>query len=236
MRPNMKSLPSRALPRQCRVPYLHDVPREPKDFTIDQVLVQRHERSGLIRTGPETAVPTRFSASVVLTQPELTVWMDVRVDQAGTRPRLIDLRLTTDIRAAITTSTLRRVLVDQLLQAALDRATVAVEGHPEIHPDAFRAEGEPTDHAWVSPPPRPSSRGRATPDDRAREAARIYSEAVIGGSRAPGVAVANAMGYSRAQVARYIRRARDLRMLPPLEQSSPQTDSTGHAPEGAGDE
>jgi hypothetical protein len=172
-------------------------------------------------------VPTRFIALIDLGQPKLrlTVSMDVIVDQAGTRPRLVELNLQTDLRTSITTSTLRRVLVDQLLQVALDRATVSVTADPEIHPGAFKATGEPDSEAWVSPPPRPPGRGSGTPDDRAREAARIYSDAVTRGSRAPGVAVANTMGYSRAQVARYIRRARELRLLPAPDRSR-QTVST----------
>lgn len=62
--------------------------------------------------------------------------------------------------------------------------------------------------------------GDAAMCDRAREAARVYSDAVKRGSRAPAVAVANEMGYSRSQVARYIRRARELGLLSRLENSS----------------
>jgi hypothetical protein len=206
--------------------YLRVVARESEGFKIEQVVVQRHERSGLIRTGPGTAVPTRFIALIDLGQPKLTVSMDVIVDQAGTRPRLVELSLQTDLWTSITTSALRRVLVDQLLQAALDRATVPVTGAPEVHPGAFKAQGE-LDSAWVSPPPRPPGRGSGTPDDRAQEAARIYSDAVTRGSRAPGVAVANTMGYSRAQVARYIRRARELGLLPALDRSRQAVATTG---------
>lgn len=178
--------------------------------------MQRHVGGALIRTGPATAVPARFAAHVTLKQPVLTLALDVIVDQAGTRPRLVDLRITVDPRQAITTATMRRVLIDQLLQAALTAATVAIEGVPDVHPDAFRSNSDPPDTAWVSPPPRATGRGRTTPDDLAREAARIYSEAVTKGSRAPAVAVANDLRRSRAQAARYIRRARELRLLPPL--------------------
>jgi hypothetical protein len=54
-------------------------------------------------------------------------------------------------------------------------------------------------------------------EDDARLAAQIYSEAVAAGSRAPAVAVANALNRSRAQAARYIRRARELGLLSPLD-------------------
>jgi hypothetical protein len=207
------------------------VPRKPKEFKINEVLVQRSEQTALIRTGPDTAVPSRFTATVALQQPELTVWMDVIMTQAGTRPNLVDLRLQVDFRASITTSVMRQVLVDQLLQAALDKATIHIEDDPRAHPHAFRTEGDPEDQAWVSPPPRPPGSGRNTPDKHAREAARIYSEAVMRGSRAPGVAVAHEMGYSRAQVARYIRRARELGLLP----ARAATTKTKYAPavEGA---
>jgi hypothetical protein len=192
------------------------MPREPKDVKITTVHVDEPQQAGLIRTGPDTAVPSRFTASIYLQQPELTVSLYVIVDQAGTRPRVVDARLQVDVRASITTTLMRRVLVDQLLKAALDAATVRVEGRPDIHPGAFMATGDPKDQAWVSPPPRSSAHGDAALRDRAREAARIYSDAVMRGSRAPAVAVANEMGYSRAQVARYIRRARELGLLPPL--------------------
>lgn len=219
------------MPCQCRVPYLRGVPREPKSFKIKAVVVQRHERTGIIRTGPDTAVPKRFVAVVALERPLLTVRMDVLVDQAGTRPRLVELHLQTDIRASITTSTLRQVLIDQLLQAVMEEATLRVVAQPEVHPHAFGVVGEPENQGWVSPPPRPHGRGHNTPDDQVREAARIYSEAVTRGSRAPGVAVAEAMGYSRAQVARYIRRARELGLLPPLARSTQQEGGKEGEPE-----
>jgi DDE superfamily endonuclease len=120
--------------------------------------------------------------------------LQVRVDQARTRPRLINLRVSSDPRASITTSVLRQVLIDQLLQAALNKASVPIEVLPDVHPSAFRAAGDLSDTAGVGPPPRPRGRGRQTPDERAHEAARIYSGAVTKGSRAPGIAVANEMG------------------------------------------
>jgi DDE superfamily endonuclease len=60
--------------------------------------------------------------------------LQVRVDQARTRPRLINLRVSSDPRASITTSVLRQVLIDQLLQAALDKASVPIEVLPDVHP------------------------------------------------------------------------------------------------------
>jgi hypothetical protein len=196
------------------------MPRAPRDFKIAAVCIEEAQRTGLIRTGPDTAVPSRFAATIELQQPELTVWIDVIVDEAGTRPRVVGLQLHVDVRASLTTSVMRRVLVDQLLTAALDEATVHVENKPGIHPAAFRAQGDPDDRVWVNPPPRPSVYGDAALRDRAREAARIYSDAVKRGSRAPAVAAANEMGCSRSQVARYLRRARELGLLSPLENTS----------------
>ena len=65
-----------------------------------------------------------------------------------------------------------------------------------------------------------SSRGpqiRTQADENARRAAQIYSDAVAAGNSAPAVAVAVIMDRSRSQVARYIRRARELELLPPLD-------------------
>jgi hypothetical protein len=205
-----------SLPCQCPALYRPVVPRPPKDFDIEQVSTQPTDPTVPIRTGPLTAVPARFSAEVELKQPELRLWMDVRVDQAGARPRLVGLQITSDVRGSITTSLLRRVLVDQLLHAAVEKASKPITPRPEIDPGAFEPEGAAPDTVWVSPPLLSPGRGHATPDERARTAALLYSEAVTRGSRAPAVAVANEMGYSRAQVARYIRRARQLGLLPPL--------------------
>lgn len=205
------------LPWQCHAVYRPGVARTPRDFEIESVHVPRREEDAQIRTGTHTAAPAAFTAYIQLKRPALELQMRVRVDQAGTRPRLIDLHISCDPRAAITTSMLRQVLIDQLLRAALNKASVAVEAAPDMHPYAFRVADGPSDTAWVSPPLRPQGRGRRTSDELARESARIYSDAVTRGSRAPAVAVANAMGRSRAQVARYIRRARELKLLPPLE-------------------
>lgn len=193
------------------------MPREPKDSTISAVRIEETRQAGLIRTGRDTAVPSRFGATIKLQQPELTVWLDVIVAQAGTRPRVVQLQVHVDARASVTTSIMRRVLVDQLLNAAMSAATIRIEGRPQLHQDGFSAPADPDGQAWVSPPPRSVAHGDAELRARATEAARIYSDAVAGGSRAPAVAVANEMGYSRAQVARYIRRARELGLLPPLE-------------------
>ncbi|MGH3867820.1 MAG: hypothetical protein ACRDQ4_17175 [Pseudonocardiaceae bacterium] len=90
-------------------------------------------------------MPSRFAAPIELQQPELTVWMDVIVDEAGARPRVVELQLYVDVRTSLTTSVMRRVLVDQLLTAALDEATVHVENKPGIHHAAFSAQGDPDD-------------------------------------------------------------------------------------------
>jgi hypothetical protein len=73
--------------------------------------------------GPDNAVPTRFEASIHLARPEAAVTMEVFVG-ADRRPVVIELTIRSKVRAPITTSMLRSVLVDQLVQAAMAEATV----------------------------------------------------------------------------------------------------------------
>jgi hypothetical protein len=191
------------------------VARPPKNFSIAWVSVERLEPGGYLETGPDTAVPSRFEASFQLASPEAAVTMEVFVG-ADLRPVVIELRIRSKVRTPVTTSMLRTVLVDQLLQAALEKATV-----PSSVRDEWLAELPPGSGgaAGTTPPPSADERVRGNAEEDARTAARVYKEALASGSRAPAVAVAHTMNRSRAQVARYIRRAREMGLLPALDSS-----------------
>jgi hypothetical protein len=212
------ALPSVALPWQCPDPYRRSVPRLPKNFEIAWVSIEHLEPVGYLASGPETAVPTHFEAHFQLSKPEASVTIEIFVG-GDLRPVVIELMIRSKARTPITTSVLRQVLVDQLLRKALDEATVPSTVREEWLTSLPRHLQPPAPHD-VSPslPSRPANkRTRGQSDADAETAARIYSEAVAAGSRSPAVSVAVAMDRSRAQAARYIRRARALGLLPPLE-------------------
>jgi hypothetical protein len=171
------------------------VPRPPKDFEIAWVSIEPREPGGYLRTGPDTVVPALFGASFALEKPRAAVMIEVFVG-ADLRPYVAELTIRANVQTPITTSVLRRVLIDQLLREAMAKATVHSRGDLTVGQE----------------------RGRGHVEDDARRAAEIYSEAVASGSRAPAVAVANVMNRSRAQAARYIRRARELGLLPAREE------------------
>jgi hypothetical protein len=214
------ALPLLMLPRQPPDPYRPGVPRQPKNFRIDSVSVEHLEPEGYLSTGSDTAVPSRFEAHFVLGIPEASVTIEVFIS-TDLRPVVLDLSIRSKVRTPITTSTLRQVLVDQLLNAALAEATVPATVRDDwlaslpasVQPQSRRID--PKEAPASSKDHRPS--GRAGSD--ALMAAQIYSEAVAAGNRAPAVAVANAMNRSRSQVARYIKRAREQGLLAPLDPS-----------------
>jgi hypothetical protein len=116
----------------------------------------------------------------------------------------------------ITTSMLRQVLVDQLLQRAVEEATVPSVVRTEwleSLPIAIQQTAQRSDKAG-EPKLTADERTRAQFDEDAQTAAQLWSDAVASGSRSPGIAVAQGMNRSRSQVARYIRRARQLKLLP----------------------
>jgi hypothetical protein len=197
--------------------YRSAVPRLPKNFQIDWVSVEELTPGGYVSTGPDTAVPTRFQANFALSEPESSVKIEVVVG-ADLRPIVLEVAVRGKATTPITTSVMRQVLVDQLLRTAMDKATV---------PSSVREEWlatlppgvHPVDRSQADPVPTADQRLRSQADDDAQRAAQIYSEAVASGNRAPGLAVATAMKRSRTQVSRYIRRARDLGLLPPLDSS-----------------
>jgi hypothetical protein len=192
------------------------VPRPPKNFRVDWVSIDELSPRTYLSTGPDTAVPTLFRAYFQLSDPPAAVTIEVFVG-ADLGPVIVELKIRSNAKTPVTTSVLRQVLVDQLLREAMEAAVV-----PSSVRDEWLATLPPQAQPHIragaaAPPPAWAEQGaHSQADQDARTAAQIYSEAVAGGSKAPAVAVADAMRRSRPQVARYIRRARELGLLPPL--------------------
>ena len=191
----------RPCPEPAQIPhaarsYRRTVARQPKDFKIAWVsYVEPLKPVVYVRTGRDTAIPTRFRSTVTLAEPEMAVTIEVFTG-ADLQPRIYEMTLRTNVQRPINSSRLRQVLVDQMMKAVMKEAEVPVDSLP---PDAVKGiEYIP-------------ATGNAEED--ASIAARIYRDAVNSGNPAPAQAVASAMGRSRAQVARYIRRARELGFL-----------------------
>jgi hypothetical protein len=180
------------------------MPRQPKDFQIAWSSIEKLDPSGYLRISPDTVVPSHFKAIITMAVPQMLVTMEVAVVAPEMRPRVIELSMRANTMTPITTTVLRQVLVDQLLKEAMSKAIIPASEAPEPDPRALGAAT--TAH----------ERALASAEQDARQAARIYSEAVASGSGAPAVAVANTMNRSRSQAARYIRRARELGLLPAL--------------------
>jgi hypothetical protein len=209
--------PSPVLLHQRAAPYRPSVPRPPKLFRIDSVTIEPLPPKGYLPTGPGTAVPSRFEAHFVVGAPEASVTIEVSVG-ADIRPVVVDMAIHAKVSTPITTSMLRQVLVEQLLQRAMTEATVPVEVRtewlatlPGSVQDSARQAGSPPEPMLTA-----AERARAQFDADARTAARVYQEALAAGSPAPTMAVAHTMSRSRAQASRYIRRARELDLLPPM--------------------
>ena len=168
-----------------------------------------------VRISETEFVPARFLVEIALVRPKLQVEMEVRT-APGSRPVVRELLVKANADTRVTTSVLRRVLVDQLLRAAVDEAAKPTSGVtvPDVAGHAFTAD----DGVWVGPLPQPlRGRGSNTANEKAERAAKIYNDAVSSGSKKPGEVVADAMHVSRSQAARYIRRARnDLHLIPTL--------------------
>jgi hypothetical protein len=211
-------MPSPVLPRRWPDPYRPDVPRPTKHFLIDSVSVDPIEPKGYLSTGPTTAVPSRFEAHFVLGTPELSVTIEVFVG-ADLGPVVLDIAIRAKAHTPITTSTLRQVLIEQLLQRAVDEATVPAAFREEwlaslpVAAQAMTQRSDSTQEATLTG----DERARRQFNKDAQTAAELWKAAVAAGSRRPGMAVAEQMNRSRTQVSRYIRRARALNLLPSIE-------------------
>lgn len=169
------------------------------------------ERSMMLLTRPGRAAPSLIEAMARLDDLGLTLSFHVRVDPGGTiRVAALTIHPTgSPADGAITARALRGIRLDQLARAAVRQQEQPASMLPDVGLGAFQVPGDPADQAWVSPVP---GRRRA-PREKAEEAARIYIKAVASGSKAPTMAVANELGYSRSQASRLVRAARDAGLL-----------------------
>jgi hypothetical protein len=172
-----------------------------------RIITQRPERAAMVRTGPRTAAPSRFTAWLEVKTPAMQVAVDVLLE-AGAVP-VIEQFAIRPVREPITAALLRKVSLDQIIPAAVKAASVPVTERGDIAPGAFQIEGdENSNQVRVSAP-------KGT-DERVIRAAQFYREALAAGSRSPAVATAKALHLSREHTARYIRRARAAGLLPPV--------------------
>jgi hypothetical protein len=184
------------------------MPQRPKTFTIGRVQIHPHERTAQIRTGPRTAAPSRFSAIIQTKAPDLEIAVAIVLEEGGT-PVVEELVVHPSPGTRLSSTTLRGLLLDPVVRSAVQAASRPVIERPDVHRNAFQIKGEPGENqAWVSVP--------AGADERVQQVARLYREALAAGSRAPAEEAAKAVNISRAQVARYIRRARAAGLLPPV--------------------
>lgn len=220
------------------------MPREPKagTFVVEHAEVDPPTSyMTWMMVDQDTAVPMRFSARFLLSQPLFVVSMDLAME--GIRPavrrieavrgRVNERGLIVDTEGGITTTNLRQILVDRLVRLAVEKVRQPIERLPEesraalirggAAPDfaarftsnAFRIPGvTPPGQYQFSPPPAAHSERQST-RDRVVEAAQHYRQAIANGSRAPGKDVAIAMGMSTSQVSRYLKSARDAGLLDP---------------------
>lgn len=157
--------------------------RAPKDFKVTVESVQTAPERGMVRTGASTAIASDVQAVVVIND-RWRATLNIRVALGG-KPALVEMALASlwD-EDALTTTTMRRVLVDQILAAVVAAAETPVGRQTSL----------------IS-------------ESRPAQAAEIYQMALASGSRAPHLAVARTIGVSSAQASRYIRQARDNGLL-----------------------
>lgn len=215
----MPSLTYRSLRCSSEHPYGHHVAQPPKSFRIGSLSVRTSERTGYVRTSATAAVPAKFTAVVLLEQPALEVELSVLVEEGGF-PRAESLLIRATNKVALNSTTLRQVLLDQLLRAAIAEASVPAIDRADIAPGAFQLEGGNEKTAWLGAAPGTTERVQLVAD--------IYNRSVAAGSRAPTQAVAETVGISRPQASRYIKTARELGLIQPASASS--TPSTTPVP------
>lgn len=180
----------------------------------DELRAEPGERSApvLIRAG--AAAPSVIRAACKLGDLRIGVTLLIRVDVGGT-VRVAELTIhaqETPTTAAITSRALRSIKLDALAREAVRLLESPVVMREDVAPGAFQLPGDDPKTFWIPGGGRVPGRPR-TPRGQAEEAARIYSEAVEAGNRAPTKAVAAQLGYSRSQASRMIRTARDLGLL-----------------------
>lgn len=185
------------------------MPQPAKNFRIGRIHVQPAERSAMVRTGPRTAAPSRFRAFVSMKTPDLDVILDLALE-TGAVPVIEQLAIRPGKKNPVTSAALRGILLDQIIPAVVKAASKRVIERGDVHPGAFQLESErDSNGVRVGVPP--------GTDEKVLQAARAYRDALAAGSRSPALAVMEDMDLSRAQAARYIRKARTAGLLPAVD-------------------
>lgn len=206
------------------------MPRAPKDFTVTSVKISKDPSSYPRLIADGVAAPSLFAAEIDVAELPFSVTVTVVIGFGGEALAKRIEAVASDA-GSITTSALRKVLVDQLVKAAVDEAsfpvTMEARGTGSLSSgssadasfviDGPGLFGEPGPITYVQPDALPITGRQQRLDERARLAASIFLQAVATGSRAPSDAVAKEMGYSRSQAARYIKHARELGLLPAMD-------------------
>jgi hypothetical protein len=184
------------------------MPQRARRVRFGRIIVRAAERSAMVRTGPKTAAPSRFTAWLEVKTPAMQVAVDVLL-AAGAVP-VIEQFAIRPVREPITAALLRKVSLEQIVPAAVKAASATLTERGDVAARAFQVPGEEdSNQVHVSAPP--------GTDKRVIQAAQFYREALARGSRSPAVATAKAMHLSREHTARYIRRARAAGLLPSVE-------------------
>jgi len=171
-----------------------------------------HSRPVLVRKG--VSAPSTVVAAVALPELGVAVALTVRVDVGGT-VRVAELSVharETPTTAAITVRALRSIKLDALAREAVRQCESPVIMREDVMPGAFQLPGDDPNVLWVPGGGRVPGRPH-TPREQAERAAKLYTEAVASGSRAPTQAVAAELFCSRSHASRLIRSARDLGLL-----------------------
>lgn len=115
----------------------------------------------------------------------------------------------------LTARAIRGVSVERLVQrAAAELAEPCTEVAITDRVTGFTVPSDP-DHAFTGPE---RWRSRGSPQETVVHVAEVYNKALGDNDAAPAVAVVNDTGYSRSQVARYVRAAREQGLIPPVGQ------------------
>jgi hypothetical protein len=178
------------------------------------VNVTTHEGSGWIRTGPSTAIPSVFLATVDDPAQPFICNLEVRT-RAGRRPEVV--RLDLEIRnladpGGISTEGLRQVQVAKALTLALTKATQRVSDEGD---GLFRLPGDPTGTSWGGDHVARPVRGAPVTEEFLQLVAHTYRSAVASGSRSPVGDLGRELGGSRSTAGRWVVQARKAGFLRP---------------------
>lgn len=233
-----------SLHTECHGNYHPGMPREPKagSFVIASMDIELPKKVRSTLLDRTTAVPRHFTASFQLEQPR--AFVRLAIDTESGRPVVTQLTVSpgwraeggamTDVGEGVTTTNLRRLLVDRLVRAAFEavkepvkvgdvenllmllRSGLTLEQAEVMNGTMFRVPGRTHPSVmeiYTGPAGHLGAYKRETADDRIAVAARLYQNAVAAGSSAPVRDVGTALGYSTSQASRYLKAARERGLL-----------------------